>query len=141
MASADSATQRTPPPRMPPRYRNALMVRAMRPAARRALGAVLLAAAIALPASGAAQEPPGPASSLTVSGRKLEPAGRMTAAGAVPTGGALTPDGRFYWSVDAGRGATAVRIVDVATGAVTQALPIPGGYVRIAFAPDGLRAY
>src|SRR5437763_11848052 len=141
MASADSAAQRTPPPRMPPRYRNALMVRAMRTAARRALGAALLAAAVALPASGAAQETPGPASSLTVSGRKLEPAGRMTPVGSFATGGALTPDGRFYWAVDAGRGATAVRIVDVATGAVKQALPIPGGYVGIAFAPDGHHAY
>ena len=113
----------------------------MRPAVRRAIGAALLAAALALPASGAAQETPGPASSLTVAGRKLEPAGRMTPVGAFPTGGALTPDGRFYWSVDSGRGATAVRIVDVASGAVKQALPIPGGYVGIAFAPDGRHAY
>src|SRR5438067_1388603 len=113
----------------------------MRPAARRAIGAALLAAAVALPAGGAAQETPGPGSSLTVSGRKLEPAGRMTPVGAFPTGGALTPDGRFYWAVDAGRGATAVRIVDAASGAVMQALPIPGGYVGIAFAPDGRRAY
>src|SRR3954470_16941152 len=113
----------------------------MRPAARRLLAAALLAAAVALPASGVAQDTPSPGSSLTVAGRKLEPAGRMTPVGAFPTGGALTPDGRFYWSVDAGRGSTAVRIVDLGTGAVKQALPIPGGYVGIAFARDGRHAY
>jgi YVTN family beta-propeller protein len=102
----------------------------------------LLALAALLPAPGAAQvETPGPGSSLTVSGRQLDPAGRMTQVGAFPTGGALSPDGRFYWSVDAGRGATAVRIVNVATGAVAQTLPLPGGYVGIAFAPDGRHAY
>jgi YVTN family beta-propeller protein len=109
--------------------------------ARRALAAALLAVGVAVPATVAAQETPGPATGLTGNGRQLDPAGRLTPVGSFPTGGALTPDGRFYWSVDAGRGATAVRIVDVGTGAVTQTLPIPGGYVGIAFAPDGRRAY
>src|SRR3954451_10405743 len=113
----------------------------MRQAARRPLAAVFLAAMVAFPAAGIAQETPSPSSALTVAGRKLEPAGRLTPVGSFPTGGALTPDGRFYWSVDAGRGNTAVRIVDVATGAVKQALPIPGGYVGIAFARDGRHAY
>jgi DNA-binding beta-propeller fold protein YncE len=117
------------------------MVRAMRLAVRRGVAAAILVTAVALPQGGVAQETPGPGSSLTVAGRKLEPAGRMTQVGSFPTGGALTPDGRFYWSVDAGRGSTAVRIVDVGTGAVKQALPIPGGYVGIAFARDGRHAY
>src|SRR4051812_36056800 len=107
----------------------------MRPAVRRLLAAAFLAVAVALPAAGVAQETPSPSSSLTIAGRQLAPAGRMTPVGAFPTGGALTPDGRFYWSADGGRGSTAVRIVDVSTGAVKQVLPIPGGYVGIAFAP------
>src|SRR5204862_7912634 len=86
-------------------------------------------------------ERPGPARSLFVNGRKLDPVGRMTTLGAFPTGGALTPDGRFYWAVDAGRDANFVRVVDVASGAVRQTLPLPGGYVGIAFAPDGRHAY
>jgi DNA-binding beta-propeller fold protein YncE len=110
--------------------------------ARRALAAALLTATVAIPASvGAADDTPGPTSGLTVSGRQLDPAGRMTPVGAFPTGGALTPDGRFYWTVDAGRGATAVHVIDVASGAVKQTLPIPGGYVGIAFAPNGRKAY
>src|SRR4051794_3787971 len=108
-----------------------------------ALAVPIAAAALAILAGipAAAQETPGPASWLTVSGRQLDPAGRMSPVGAFPTGGALSPDGRFYWTVDSGRGATAVRVIDVASGAVKQALPIPGGYVGIAFAPDGRRAY
>ena len=43
--------------------------------------------------------------------------------------------------MDAGRGANFVRVVDLSTGLVRQTLPLPGGYVGIAFAPDGRRAY
>src|SRR3954453_10877119 len=106
---------------------------------RKAFVLTCLLAAAAVPAG--AQETPGPSAALTGNGRHLEPAGRLTQVGSFPTGGALTPDGRFYWTVDSGRGATAVRVIDVASGAVTETLPIPGGYVGIAFAPDGRRAY
>src|SRR3954468_20092715 len=102
---------------------------------RKAFVLTCLLAAAAVPAT--AQETPGPDSALTANGRHLEPAGRLTQVGSFPTGGALTPDGRFYWTVDAGRGATAVRVIEVATGLVKQSLPIPGGYVGISFAPDG----
>src|SRR3954454_21838404 len=103
--------------------------------------AALAAAAAPLPALGAGPESVGPQAALTPSGRHLVPAGRMTAVGTFPSGGALTPDGRFYWAVDAGRGRAAVRVIDVRTGAVRQTLPIPGGYFGIAFAPNGHRAY
>src|SRR5437763_582888 len=105
--------------------------------------AAVIAAALMLLAAPAAaqQETVGPLQLETSNGRHLDPLGRMTALGAFPTGGALSPDGRFYWAVDAGRGPNAVRIIDVATGVVTQTLAIPGGYVGIAFAPDGRHAY
>src|SRR3954469_13713441 len=106
---------------------------------RKAFVLTCLLAAAAVPAT--AREPPGPGPPPPGNGRHLEPAGRLTQVGSFPTGGALTPDGRFFWNVDAGRGATAVRVVEVATGVVKQELPIPGGYVGIAFAPDGKRAY
>jgi DNA-binding beta-propeller fold protein YncE len=110
-----------------------------RPRLRGALILGLLILAAVLPATGGAQQDPD--TSLTGQGRKLDPVGRMTQLGAFPTGGAITPDGRFYWAVDAGRGANFVRVVDMATGEVRQTLPLPGGYVGIAFAPDGKRAY
>src|SRR3954447_15946519 len=105
------------------------------------VAAALAALAAALPALAAGPETVGPQTALTPAGRHLVPAGRMTAVGTFPRGGALTPDGRFYWAVDAARGRAAVRVIDVRTGAVRQTLPIPGGYFGIAFAPNGHRAY
>src|SRR3954451_22907572 len=78
---------------------------------------------------------------LTSNGRALQPAGRLTTLGNFPSGGALTPDGRFYWAVDSGLGHNDVKIVDGATGAVTQSLLFPGAYGAIASAPDGHTAY
>jgi DNA-binding beta-propeller fold protein YncE len=103
--------------------------------------AALAAFAATLPAFGATPETVGPQTALTPAGRHLVPAGRMTPVGTFPRGGALTPDDRFYWAVDAGRGVNAVRVVHVRTGALRQTLPIPGGHVGIAFAPDGRHAY
>src|SRR3954451_15352154 len=102
--------------------------------------ATLGAAACALAASITDGEI-GPASLSTGNGRLLHPTGRLTTLGDFPTGGALSPDGRFYWAVDAGHGQNDVRIVDVASGAVVQTLPLPGAYVGVAFAPGGRRAY
>jgi YVTN family beta-propeller protein len=75
------------------------------------------------------------------SGRKLSPMGRLTTVGNFPTGGRLSPDGRYYWSVSAGHGRNDVHIVDVASGAVTQVLPLPGSYGQMVFSEDGRRAY
>lgn len=83
----------------------------------------------------------GPAYGITPGGRQLTPAGRMTVLGDFPTGGALSPDGRFYWAVDSGHGRDDVQVVDVGTGKVRQALPLPGAYGGIAYAPDGRTVY
>ena len=74
-------------------------------------------------------------------GRRLTPLGRMTAVGNFPSGGRLTPDGRFYWSVSAGHGRNDVQIVNVASGALVQVLPLPGSYGQMVFSIDGKRAY
>ena len=111
---------------------------------RRIWPALLVGAAVAAPHPALAQPGGGrigPSFGITGNGRQLHPAGRMTAVGDFPTGGALTPDGRFYWAVDAGHGRDDVQIVDVASGAVKQVLPLPGASTGIAFAPDGHAAY
>lgn len=86
---------------------------------------------------------PATAGSITIgnSGRNLTPLGRLTTVGNFPTGGALSPDGRFYWSVSSGDGQNDARIVEVASGAVRQVLPLPGAYGAMVFAPDGKHAY
>jgi len=105
---------------------------------------LLAAAALGTPAASADDLSVGrigPSLSLTGNGRALNPAGRLSTVGDFPTGGALSPDGRFYWAIDAGHGRDDVQIIDVASGAVAQVLPLPGGYVGVVFSPDGRTAY
>jgi DNA-binding beta-propeller fold protein YncE len=96
------------------------------------------------------------------SGRDLNPAGKMTQLGNYPAGGALTTNGRFLWTLSAGRGKNDIRIVRVETarkcrkgrrgkrcrrrsarkvGRVVQKIPMPGLSGGIAMAPDGRTAY
>src|SRR5436190_16472237 len=56
----------------------------------------------------------GPQNRIQPSGRLLKPYGKLTGLGNLPAGGALTPDGRFMWTVSAGRGNNDVRIVKIA---------------------------
>jgi DNA-binding beta-propeller fold protein YncE len=86
----------------------------------------------------------GPGNRIQPSGRKLDPAGRTTSLGNHPAGGALTPDGRFYWTLSAGRGRNDIRIVRVRGAGpprVVQVLPMPGLSGGIAMGPDGRTAY
>ncbi len=75
-------------------------------------------------------------------GRLLHPAGAMVALGNFPTGGALTPDGRFYWTVSTGRGHNDIRIVATKPGGgVIQVLPLPGASGGIVMDPVRRLAY
>ncbi len=83
----------------------------------------------------------GPKAGVLPDGRVLHPAGRLTKVGNFPTGGALTPDGRFYWAVDTGRGFNDIRIVRVRDGRVIQNVPMPGASGGIAMDPTAHLAY
>lgn len=74
-------------------------------------------------------------------GITLSPVGRLTKVGNLPTGGAVTPDGKQYWAVDSGFGLNDIKIVDIPSGTVLQTLPLPGAYGGMVFSPDGLKAY
>ena len=103
-----------------------------------------------------------PKSGLQVSGRQLAPFGRMTELGNYPAGGALTTNGRFLWTLSAGRGRNDIRIVEVEpkgrcrrdrrgrrcrrklqkrVGRVVQNIEMPGLSGGIAMAADGRTAY
>ena len=108
----------------------------------------LLAAAATLVIG--AESPPGvigPDTRIQPSGRLLDPVGKLTELGNLPAGGALTVDGRFAWTLSAGRGKNDVRIVRVRSskqkkvGKVVQKLPMPGVSGGIAMSPDGKTAY
>ena len=96
------------------------------------------------------------------SGRDLNPAGKMTKLGNFPAGGALTRNGRFLWTLSAGRGRNDIRIVRVEArrkcpkgrrgkrcrrrnarrvGRVVQTIPMPGVNGGIATAPNTNTVY
>jgi len=83
----------------------------------------------------------GPSLGITGNGRHLQPAGAMVQLGNFPTGGALTRDGRYYWTVSAGRGFNDIRIVSVQYRKVIQTVPIPGASGGIAMDPERRLAY
>ncbi len=149
-------------------------VRAIQQAARSALrnggarvAVVLLVAlaglgtAVGFGAGGAEQGRIGPETKIQPSGRELHPAGRETELGNLPTGGALTRNGKFLWTLSAGRGANDVRIVRVLpnkcrqgkrgrkcrrrnrrkTGEVVQTIPMPGLSGGMAMDPNENVAY
>lgn len=107
----------------------------------RPLAALAACAAIAVPTALAATGDIGPSLGIVNSGRHLHPYGTQTQVGSVPMGGALTPDGRFYWTVSAGAGANDVQIVSVKSKKVVQVLPLPGASGGIAIDPKGGKAY
>jgi hypothetical protein len=138
-----------------------LAVRGRRIAAPAAL-ALLAAAGIALGAATENDGRIGPQSRIQPSGRELHPYGKLTGLGNLPAGGALTPDGRFLWTVSAGRGRNDVRIIQIGTtgrckhggrghrcrvrrarqvGRIVQVIPMPGADGGMTMAPDGRTAY
>ncbi len=106
-----------------------------------ALLAVLVTSAGVIAAVTAEDGRIGPAKKLLNSGRKLDPFGRQVRLGQFPTGGALTPNGRYYWTVSTGRGKNDVRIVSVRTGRVLQTLELPGASGGIAMDPTAPKVY
>jgi DNA-binding beta-propeller fold protein YncE len=96
---------------------------------------VVLVAVLAGSSSGSARSPshtPNPATGLLLNGRQLTPQGAQVALGNFPTGGAVTANGRFLWTVSAGFGANDIRIVDTVRQRVCQIIPQPGASGGIA---------
>ena len=80
----------------------------------------------------AAPNVPDPATGFLLNGRQLTPQGAQVRLGNFPTGGAVTADGRFLWTVSAGQGANDIRIVDTVRRRVIQIIPLPGASGGIA---------
>src|SRR4051794_22283178 len=83
----------------------------------------------------------GPQLGITGNGRHLQPEGTLVGLGNFPTGGAVTPNGRFYWTISAGRGHNDIRIVSVRTKSVVQVVPLPGASGGVAMDPSRPLAY
>src|SRR4051794_16310570 len=72
-------------------------------------------------------------------GRAIAPKGRLVELNRFVAGSAITPDGRFIWTVGGAGGAT--RITRLSDGSTVQELDPDATDGGIAFAPDGRRAY
>src|SRR4051794_40979198 len=83
----------------------------------------------------------GPVNRIQPNGRKLNPVGKLTKLGNFPTNGRLTPDGRFLWTLSAGRGINDIRIVNVKTRKVIQTIRVPGNSGGLTMTADGKTAY
>ena len=83
----------------------------------------------------------GPTDKVTANLRHLDPYGRLTEVGNFPGGSALTPDGRFYWTVSAGYDENGVQIVSVDSGQVIQKLVLPGASGGVAIDGVNHKAY
>jgi DNA-binding beta-propeller fold protein YncE len=122
----------------------------MRPVTPRRLLLLLVLAVAGTGVALAATAPPGrigPKNRIQNNGRQLNPFGHMVGLGNFPTGGSLTRDGHYFWSLSAGRGKNDIRIVRVAkvghrrAGPVVQTIAMPGLSGGIVMAPDGHTAY
>jgi Phosphoesterase family len=102
------------------------------------------AGGVALAASSGETGRIGPHNRIQPNGRKLHPAGKLTKLGNHPYGGGLTPNGRFLWTLSAGRGINDIRIVAATgkrRGRVVQKLVMPGLSGGLAFDPTRHVAY
>ena len=98
------------------------------------LGVLIALAGIAVAAGSGGVGRISPAQHIVPDGRRLRPPGQLVTLGHFPTGGALTPDGRFLWAVSTGRALNDVRIVSVSGRhpRVIQVLGLPGASGGIA---------
>jgi DNA-binding beta-propeller fold protein YncE len=92
----------------------------------RRLSIVLVLVAVVAGCSSGGSRAPDPATGLLINGRQLTPSGTQVKLGNFPTGGAVTADGRFLWTISAGFGSNDVRIVDTSRHRVCQTIPLPG---------------
>jgi DNA-binding beta-propeller fold protein YncE len=88
----------------------------------------------------------GPQNRIQPNGRKLDPVGKLTKLGNAPAGGALTRNGRYLWTLSAGRGQNDIRIVAVRpasgeVGRVVQTIVMPGLSGGIVMDPSSNAAY
>ena len=119
------------------------MPRPRRPSHPAGLLALVALLVLAVPAGAVILGGGPPKATVDNFGRLVAPSGRLTELGYFVTGSALTPDGRFLWTVGAGRVANDIEIVRTADGKVVQTLARPDQALEggLAIAPDGRHAY
>jgi DNA-binding beta-propeller fold protein YncE len=120
----------------------AIKLRPLSSRSRVVIAAVMVCAIAGAPAvSHAASPTVGPGDRVTATLRQLQPYGDLVRVGNFPGGAALTPDGRFYWTISAGYAVNGVQIVSMRTHRVVQVVPLPGASGGVAFDGEHHLAY
>ncbi|MBZ5726397.1 MAG: bifunctional YncE family protein/alkaline phosphatase family protein [Acidobacteriia bacterium] len=78
---------------------------------------------------------------LLNSGWRLDPAGKQVPLDTLPMATALSPDGKYLLVLHGGYRPPSISVLDAATGRVASSLPIPDGWLGLAFSPKGDRVY
>ncbi|MGI8612738.1 MAG: bifunctional YncE family protein/alkaline phosphatase family protein, partial [Nocardioidaceae bacterium] len=88
--------------------------------------------------------PQGDGTSITPAGWYVDPAGRQTQLGDLPTAEALSPNGRWLVVMNAGQATQSLQVVDASQGDVVQTIPYEspeGLYAGLAWGPHGKRLF
>src|SRR3954470_4891837 len=138
------------------------MAAVIRPAAIPLTALAALAATAVAATAAVDPDAVGPQTRIQPNGRQLAPYGKLSPLANHPGGGALTPNGRYLWALNSGRGANSIQIVDAdpaqsckpgkrgakcrrkaskRAGKVIQTIPMPGLSGGIAMSPDRRTAY
>ncbi|MBZ5619965.1 MAG: bifunctional YncE family protein/alkaline phosphatase family protein [Acidobacteriia bacterium] len=78
---------------------------------------------------------------LLNSGWKLEPVGRQVALDTLPMSTALSPDGKYLLVLNGGYRPPSVSVIETASGRVVSSVPVPDGWLGLAFAPKSDKVY
>jgi len=120
----------------------------MKPLASRTTGVVLIIACLVLGTLLSSQPAPreqvGPlpgGAFLLNSGWRLAPAGRQIALDTLPMATALSADGKYLAVLNGGYQPPSISLLEAASGRVVQSIPVPDGWLGLAFAPKSDRLY
>jgi len=78
---------------------------------------------------------------LLNSGWRIEPAGKQVPLDTLPMSTALSPDGKYLLVLNGGYRPPGVSVLDAASGRVTGSVPVPDGWLGLAFAPKSDKVY
>lgn len=78
---------------------------------------------------------------LLNSGWVLEPAGKQVPLDTLPMAPALSPDGRWLLVLNGGYNPPSISVIDAAAARETARVPVPDGWLGLAFSPKGDRVY
>lgn len=106
------------------------------------LGVPLLAALLVSQPAPREQVGPVPGGGFLLnSGWRLQPAGRQIPLDTFPMSSVLSPDGKYLIVLNGGYNPPSLAVLDAASGQLVSSVPVPDGWLGLAFSPANSRLY